>query len=457
MGANVDVRVSATPGVPGSGDSFVVLGETVDLALSDILYFSFLGDDTATGQPRLCADGSTDELLAVVTVNVAPPDEFASITNADLDQVSEFGLDDSEFLKSDGSEIVGQEWAYTVGPDDAPVRISVSPAIGEESAETAHRWLVKLESTQEVGRATVGFVMPVGVDSTEVQFLGCPPQEFDNTLLCKVSGCPDPFDAAGELGPSVDACNSWVEGPDLEGSGSRIFYISLAGAWGSDSDTGPTLVNVPAEVSREIVQLGTLVLPVAHAGYRPTVTTNGAAAINLREFSENAAFLRPDQTGFDAADSQLAGSGATNPDTDGDGIALDSDFCPNAKDPTNLDDGKLGVAGDATSGEGADGFGNICQCGDGGAGANRGITDDDVVELQDTLLELLQQELPDPLPEADGRCSVSKDVSFPLDELPQDCNIKDVVVVKLALDPLLNISPSQECKKTLPGNQGGGP
>ncbi len=60
-------------------------------------------------------------------------------------------------------------------------------------------------------------------------------------------------------------------------------------------------------------------------------------------------------------------------------------------------------------------------------------------------------------PEADGRCSVSKDVSFPLDEMPQDCNIKDVVVVKLALHPPNGIVPDQQCKKTkLDEDVGGG-
>jgi hypothetical protein len=262
-----------------------------------------------------------------------------------------------------------------------------------------------------------------------------------------------------EVGPSVAVSDptlkSWTEGPIIPGD---IFYLSLAGKLVAESEpNAETLLNVPPEVTREIVQLGILEIPSA-PGTRPTFTLEGAATMAKQSADIGdgvKAFLNPDGTSY-TEESGLVTEGGTNSDLDLDGLAFDADFCPNAYSPLNVDDGRLGVEGDADSGQGSDGWGNVCQCGDGtgDAGANKGITDEDVLELQNALLDLMSPPLE--TPQADARCSVSKDVAFS-DEKPKDCNIKDVVIVKLALDPAHNVLPNQVCKKTLLDEGEGGP
>jgi hypothetical protein len=416
--------------------SFAVHGKDVTNADPNTLFFSVEGK--ASNGYRLCT-GNAEELLASIWVETIDEDEPATLSHNDLALVPDFDPDGPGPIEPDiipfadlnGDEIEGTDWAYATTAEALPVVVTVSPAPNDTDGTL---WVVKLESDTELLQVTLGFQMPFGVTHSQVQFLDCEGQLSGNATRCQPSpDCDDPL-----LAPSVDACVSWVEGP----SSTRIMYVTLRGKLPSHEVAGSyTLLHVPDAPSPSRVMLGVLETPPSMAGILPTFTLEGASAVALQTdpvtdyypFTLPDLILTAEELSTDVV--RLQGSGALSEDTDGDLNTNDTDNCPYASNVLQVDEGGLMTTD-------PDGIGNQCQCGNSDPVENGAIQASDVAALQQALVAAA------PSPETLELCSVSPDDLSGSD--PTTCNIKDALVVQLAVEEAEGATIQPVCERSQP-------
>jgi hypothetical protein len=415
-------------------ESFVLPYPTAE-GQPNTLYFSLQGqpfdppgDPPPT--PNLCHAEGWQWLARVGVPSLATDDAEAQTTQDRLAEVADeyrdtTGYEGEGFTRPDDTPFLEADWDRAVGSDASDVKILVSPAVGCPTDSECYEYLLKLESNKELHRITFGIGVPAGYNPGDYRLRGCVPGD----TIPVPDPAPDCADPDRELGPSVDAENSWTVGPVASFDYPNTLYITLQGNLDAESHpTDKTLIHIPDSVEYNRVMLGTLHVP---SGVRPTPTQNGAASVA----PGGAPFVEPGQ-GQHTAGVYLTGSGAVSEDADKDRISNDTDNCVFAangllRDENGLlrdehpqrDRGGLGSPD-------PDGRGDVCQCGE--CDGDGEIHDSDLDELQ----RLLAGETVDP--EAWARCSVSTDCADP-DCTPESCNIKDLVEIQQALHELTGL------------------
>jgi alpha-tubulin suppressor-like RCC1 family protein len=402
------------------------------------LHFSLVSENHGGGPSTrdLCFGNATgEETLARIEVLEIPTD--GSSAQVTVDGLFEAASRDSNFDGegfSDASDTAIPEgnWAFAVGPADAPVKFLVSPAPGDT---TGRQYVVKLESNVELHRVTFGVSVPAGTPLDAYRFLGCSSQGFLDTpyATCETfdTVCPAPSEF---VGGSVDLCNSFAVGPDAFMTNPNAVFFTLQGDLPADIDpVDGTLVNVTDIPGNMIdddddglvdnpgkVTLGLIEVPAGAAHITPTITLNGAI-----EVAPTSLFVVPGGGSFTPANVALNGTAATSEDSDGDGVSNDTDNCVFAANATQTDFGGLNMIV-------ADGRGDACQCGESNgdgrilpSGHPEGIGAGDVVDLQMVLAD------PKENSEEDKRCSVSPAASGAQNPAPS--NILDVIALQEAV------------------------
>jgi hypothetical protein len=398
-------------------------GTTVDMASSGVLlpgastsfpnsyYFSLLGNPVISGDDtsrNLCCPsppppGSTclfnsEEDLAFVEVNnePLPLDDTAQIGEDGANEV--FSATGGGGFFTTGEESLDGNWAFTLGPANAQVKIIVTRTPdGFEDRE----YDFKLETSIEVSNLTIGIRAATNLPGGEVYEIPI----FGPSVGAAVVVDPDPFPVAGD---------------------ENTLYLTLPGIFPSNVEPDPekTLILVPDAPSPNRVFLATLRVPLSVKDTIPTPTFSGAGDISTPPIQ------LPAGGTFDIAETYLAGSTVITEDSDGDGITNDTENCVFFDNPLQEDGGGLNEAL-------ADGFGDACQCGDliedtrpPGPDVVNGVG---VVSGADVMAgAMLVAGGVDPLLEADAQalCSVSGDSGGVGD--PTSCNIKDLVVLQQA-------------------------
>jgi hypothetical protein len=317
------------------------------------------------------------------------------------------------------------EYSYATGFGPARLFVSRSPTDTDGS-----RWLVEMKyAAEEVTRVTFGVQPqdPAQVPSFEGCADGSPPDPYTNL-------CHDPNDVL--MGPTVNAPNgpstpSFTVGPhsqvpaDFPGNPPMgisaalddVLYVTVEGELVAQGPmtTGTTLNSLAAPGAEPTrVKLGVVNVTPGDPDLPPRVTLEGAQAVA----GENP-IQRADGTPV-VLNTDLAffGTGEPAPDVDQDTVSDDSDNCVYKPNPVQLDLGSVGVGSDR------DDIGDLCQCGEG----ERDGTIEDPGDAQQLLKVLAGFDAPMSDPDVKKRCSVAAGGSGD----PDDCDIKDVVLVKLA-------------------------
>ncbi len=416
--AKVDALQSRYLGVGGSA--------TAPGGAADVGYFSLVGTNSG-GVADLC-QGEDEVTLVRIGVPMLAADGSAQITEngvvsvaANLPNYDGRGFEGPGFAGAGGDEILGSNWAYAIGPDDAAVRVVVSPAPGDNTGEM---FVVKLDTSLEVREVTFGLALAPGSTPGSYLLSGCNAQAGKAPVL----GEPNlRCDATGALGPSVAGAGSWTQGPAVflpgNASGKSTMFVHLEGNLPATPPTvGTTLVNVtdPDPDSRHRVTLGFLSVPASEAGITPTPTFEGVTAWGP-------AFVLANGVSHPLTDVSLNGTRAASEDADVDRISNDTDNCRfarNGPDETSpqRDQGGLNQTF-------ADGRGDACQCGE--AAGDGEIFALDLLALR-TVLAGGDAPPGETLAGVLARCSVdSSALGAPPD--PTGCNIKDLVVLQRAL------------------------
>jgi len=412
--------------------SYVLEGGNID-SDADTFYFSFLGNEATPGvddSRDICKDGPAEYWLAQVGVASLPDNEWAQITVSGLVDAST-GYDDYDgdtIIDDERAPLDDWDWAFARSSADLPVKLSFSRALRDD---TGTRWLLKLESTVELHRITFGILGLPG----DYQLLGCTPGSGT------MAQCSD----TNELGPSVDWEHSYTGhtgDPDLSDGAPNTMYVTLQGNLPPQNGAYDTLIHITETPSR--VTLGTLETLGGDAGLVPSVTLNKAAAIA----SPDDPFVTSDLSGQSLSTVGFLGTPAGSDDTDGDDIADDTDNCIYAQnglgqlDP-QADHGRLNSVV-------PDGQGDACQCGEGDGDGQ--ILQSDLDALRMVLARDREQEDPqqsDADKAALARCSVSADTPEGEEPDAAACNIKDLVVLKKALDGLAALPSPPMCLRAV--------
>jgi alpha-tubulin suppressor-like RCC1 family protein len=316
------------------------------------------------------------------------------------------------------------EYTFCVGSSDRAVRLELAPALDDS---TGTRWELALDSSVALRKLVLGVIAPEGSVLGDIQLQGCPFQDYDENprQYC------DPFD--GRLGAAVDAGASYTIGPDPDfdpepDNDSRrgdVLYVVLEGQLSVPGVGDVGLIVVPDSQERAAVTLGVIEVSTP-LEFPPSISLTGAATLA----GWDSPVVALDGTYHPASDVLHTGTGAPNEDSDADGWQDDTDVCKYFPDQGQEDQGMFG-------GPGADLIGDWCQCGDGSA--DGAITVTDVTEIQEILVEKNEDE------EAGRRCSISGDAN---------CDIKDAVMLKLALDADDATMLDPVCLRATPGSLG---
>ena len=435
--------------------SYVIRGDLQGPGLDNAVYLRILGLPGTPGEDntrRLCdADDETQVEVTIARVEVPqiPADGDPELTTTQLAEVAAWtaepeniqcppgpmdgwavettdltGQTNNDNCDATHTEVNHRGYSRLVGSADADVRIEMTPALNDE---TGTLWEVVLDSSVAIHKMALAFVPPEGTPLHDIKLLGCPTQL--DTVSPVVCNNPD-----GTLGTTIDDSTSYTIGPDpafdpepdTDGRRGDALYAVLVGNLPTDSNPG--LVIIPEGETRASVTLGVIEVVGGTPHVPPRFSTAGTALM----LGESSPFVEVSGNPY-LDDVLLTGTGALNEDSDGDGWQNDTDVCILAHDPGQEDDGKFG-------GFGPDRIGNWCQCGDGDAGTSDGaITLDDVINLQEILVEKNMDT------EAGRRCSISGDAV---------CDIKDAVMLKLALDGSDPTLLSPVCLRATQGDLG---
>jgi hypothetical protein len=436
LGGNVDPYHSyAIPGdgVTGSATTIYVrmLGKMTDPP-DDRTRSLCTGNDEQTMArlevPELSTDGVVDfesdptQLSAVAgstTGYSCPPGPM------DANPVKERDPDDPAVNTTcipAGAPIGFPRYSFLVGSDEDAVHIEMAPALNDA---TGTLWEVVLDSSVAIHEMALAFVPPAGTSLDGIRLLGCPTQLYgDPREYC------DNVD--GTLGTSVVLGTSYTIGPDPyfdsdpdDTTRGDVLYVVLEGNLPVPGQTDGGLVVVPEGEERASVTIGIIELVGGTAGIPPGISLDGAAAV----LGAGTPFVEPGGVTYPTSDVLLTGTGAPNEDSDADGWQDDTDVCKYVFDPAQDDHGKFNEA------DAIDRIGDRCQCGDGSADGAVLLTD--VTNLQQILVGANQDV------EADRRCSISGDAA---------CDIKDAVMLKLALDADDPTMLNPVCLRATPGS-----
>ncbi len=373
----------------------------------EAFYFALVGrDDVTTGLPQLCDVGDV-KTLATILVNQFPSDgsnpalspELVENVSNDMTvqmatQAAGVAFDGDPIQKADGTEVPFAQYAFSVGANNAPIELELRPSLNDT---TGANWDINVDSQNEIFRATLGFIAPVG--TTSISLAG--------------------------TGPTVDSSSTTSVGPAAGLPRTDTLYVTFQGSLPGNDPLDPTLVPAGGTTT-----LGTLVLGNPN-GQPPVITLEGAAQV--AGLPPGSPFEEPGGTLLDGDQALLTGAGSTGEDFDGDGVQNNTDNCVFTFNPTQDNNG-----GFLTSV--ADNFGDDCQCGD--LDFNGQILDDgsDLLALRQVVAGN------DSSTNALALCSVSDS---------PDCNIKDVIVLERALAGQPGPAIASACLRAIPSGGGG--
>jgi len=361
---------------------------------SDAIYFSALGNGSGG---RLCTALDPPTLLGTLTTGAIGGTQLAAaaLTSEGVG-VPGFGL----ALARDAAGNIPLADVRLVNGEPLPIlRLELGPAV---TTSGGTRWdVIAKNASAEFHRVTFGLIAPNGTTTSQMRWVGC------NTAP-NGSGVRSCTGGTG-FGTTTSASNSFTQGPIATPPGTQLphtLYVSLVGNRPSQSSQltfNP--VNGPTQVT-----LGTVELD-ASPDLEPALTVDGVESVTANP-------LQKADSGVPSP-TQLRLIGAFNPadDVDGDEVQDLSDDCPFAFDSAQQNRGSF-----LDDTDDSDALGDACQCGE-STGDGAVLSPDDFNTIRLYLTGLITN--PVIAAEIAARCSV---------EGTTDCNIRDLVLLKLAMD-----------------------
>jgi hypothetical protein len=311
--------------------------------------------------------------------------------------------------------------------------LELGPAVQTVSGT---RWEVRaVRASDEFHRVAFGLIAPSGTDASQMRWRGCntTPSGSGARLCCESPPCGD-FDGLG-IGSNVNPNRSFTVGPQSTPPGTQIPHTMYVVLEGSALSSGTLdAVNPVSEGQYHI--LGEVELTTS-PDLEPALTLDGVNDVdNLFAAGKVVPLVDADAAPRDIEQVKLIGAFNPLDDLDDDGIQDLGDNCPFADNNLQTNRGAF-----LDANPDADAFGDACQCAestDDGAVLNP----DDFERIRDYLAGLVTN--PVTAQEIESRCSVAG---------PTDCNIRDLVYLKLALDTAASsveprcdaaLSPAQE-------------
>jgi hypothetical protein len=400
------------------------MGDTVDLNASSIGTFvgSALPFELVGKMGNLCGAPNVPATLAFIEITEPLPADDTAVFARDVG-----GTSDGVF-GAGNTELQTNEYVTAVGSTSADLQVHIDRVPADPDDDDVDEYLVKLSSTFQVHRITFGIVVAGSLNYLDYQFGGCTQQTGDPTGA--------PFNCNSEpLGPSVKESVSLAWGPTsvVGFDHPNVLYLSLEGKLPSGEASpakSTTLLQIPDGETSAIVILGTLRVPTLPAGTSlpPTPTSEGVDAFVSLVTGLGYAVTPTTGVPPPLGDAFLSGTDSSTLDTDLDTITDDVENCLHTPNPGQEDNGGLR----STT---FDGRGDACQCGD----LMIGSPDRDGAVLPDDVSAGLKY-LVDPTGDASVEefCSVSEGA---------ECNIKDLVVLQRATDPILMGPMEQACPR----------
>ncbi len=361
---------------------------------SDAIYFSALGNGAGG---RLCNALDPPTLLGTLTTGpIGGTQLAASALTAEGVGVPGFGL----ALARTAAGNVPQTDVKLVNGDPLPIlRLELGPAVTTASGT---RWdVIAKNASAEFYRVTFGLIAPVGTTTSQMRWVGCNTTPSGSAAQRSCTG------GAG-FGATTSATNSFTQGPQVSPPGTRLpytMYVSLVGNRPSQS----SLLTVDPVNGTSQVTLGTVEVDTT-PDLQPALTVDGVPSVV-------AIPLQKSDSGT-SSPTQLRLVGAFDPaeDLDGDEVQDLSDNCPFTPNPAQANRGSF-----LSSVDSSDALGDDCQCGE--ATGDGAVFAEDYAQIRAYLAGRITS--PTLLAQIEARCSVAG---------PTDCNIRDLVVLKQALD-----------------------
>jgi hypothetical protein len=311
--------------------------------------------------------------------------------------------------------------------------LELGPAVQTASGT---RWEVRaVRASDEFHRVAFGLIAPSGTDTPQMRWRGCntTPDGNGARLCCESPPCGD-FDGLG-VGTNVNPNRSFTVGPQASPPGTQLPHTMYVVLEGSALSSG-TLDTVNPVSEGQYHILGEVELSTS-PDLEPALTLDGVNDVdNVLAAGKVVPLVDADAAPRDIEQVMLIGAFDPADDLDGDGIQDLGDNCPFAVNTAQTNRGAFLDPNDD-----ADAFGDACQCAE---STNDGavLDPDDFDEIR----EYLAGRITNPViaQETESRCSVAG---------PTDCNIRDLVYLKLALDtaaPAVDtrcdaaLSPAQE-------------
>ena len=388
LGATIDAPASGAfgPGlvIPGVRD--------------DVLYASLFGNGV---DGRICDALAEDVFLGRFASGPVPGSGGTGLTTAGLFQLGLLAGRDVD------DDPVCFDESFS-GPDAPDLRVELLPAAGETAA-TATRFELCIESDQRMHRVAVAVRPPPGTLPSELRLEGCDPTPNGaGVRVCALDGA--------SVGPNVDESVSFTLGPLASPPAGLLpdaLYVVLEG---SVPAPGAFTLN-PYTFQKQCLGVIALDAPPGTPGVPPILSDEGLTLLPYHDalqdpYQTSSALLTP--LSLDAV--LLANDWNDPEDYDGDGELDVSDNCDYEPNPLQENSGGL-----LSTEPGADEYGDACECGDGdGTGSIfPAPAEQDVDELRKHLVGG-----PTLDPEIAKRCSV---VDGP------ECNLRDAAVLERVL------------------------
>jgi hypothetical protein len=405
LGPSVDPNRSFTFGPGAAG------------APADIFYLDLQGQDGP--DQLLCAAGQS-KVLGPLELDDLPAGSAPALTQEGLDVFTlELLVTEDPNQPVERQNIQLRSASFAVDPNAPDILLEVRPA---PNPDGGRRWEITLTAEVEIHRLVFGLIGPENIAPDGMSFVGCTdtPPGPGNHRSC-LDANPNNPDVNADAIDFSDP-NTFTLGPDPGASSPallvRTLYVSLVGAH-ERGFNAPSL-NRP-EIEQK-VRLGILEFAQPLVLLEPELTKDG---IGLLPGAPPVVKLSDGSiVSADAVGTNVRGD--SDDDNDSDTIGAETDNCPHAPNPSQVDGGGVMTTD-------PDGVGDACQCGEGNGDGP--VYPEDVRALQEVVAGLPGD------PGAPDRCSVAGTV---------ECDILDVVIVgQVTASPPGN-SFSQACPAANP-------
>jgi hypothetical protein len=379
---------------------------------SDAIYFQAVGNGAGS---RLCTALDPPISLGTLTTGAISGTQLAAAAlSAEGVGTPGFGL---AIAKTSPTVSVPLDDIRLVNGIPLPILdLELGPAVQTVSGT---RWEVRaVRASAEFHRVAFGLIAPSGTDASQMHWRGCDTTPDGNgaRLCCESPPCGD-FDGLG-VGTNVNPNRSFTVGPQTTPPGTQLPHTMYVVLEGSALSSGSLdTVNPFSEGQYHI--LGEVEMS-SSPDLEPALTHDGVNDVTAPpSLGGGTVVALVDVAGAPRNVEQVKLIGAFNPaeDLDGDTIQDLGDNCPFEPNTSQANRGSF-----LDDTDDSDFLGDACQCAE-STDDGAVLDPDDFEQIRDYLAGLVTN--PVIAQEIENRCSVAG---------PTDCNIRDLVYLKLALD-----------------------